>query len=506
MQPNPTNNNTLLQQKKKVMVVTCDMPSHAYAVAKLARLLQQHRGDTCDVFLAAPANTKALRLCMEETKDTNVTIISLGETVEGYQEKKHMSDRPVTNPNSLKVILDGFRSPFPLIEGWSGLFDREISNQMYDALRMELHARSYDVVIPTHCCFITICDAVESLNLPNPPAIGIFSSLPYDPTLYLDLANPTTWSMPRGLTNFPHVSAYSAKPNRRLLGLGWLCQLFWQVLDALLTTWVMQRQAKKLNNERRARRGLKPLEYGFTEYLKRLPVVSFGGVFPFVDEKTRIAENITVVGSFEASPKPIADDLASWMTRKASTTGLVYMGFGTGTQLTNQEAESLVREIQHLDFPVLFALSRPEQQRLRMAIDKGIGASPTYTNENTLEYLDGKIRIQSDVQQASLLLSGKVRLFISHLGMGAFTEGSRGGVPFLAYPAGCDQWYNAARMVDAGLGLRLPYGRMDKAAEYANRILENESFQTRSRDVAERMMKSMPGEEVALTFVDNLMQ
>jgi MGT family glycosyltransferase len=46
-------------------------------------------------------------------------------------------------------------------------------------------------------------------------------------------------------------------------------------------------------------------------------------------------------------------------------------------------------------------------------------------------------------------------LFISHAGSGAMLGALNAGVPMLAVPQGADQFMNAARIVETGLGLRL---------------------------------------------------
>ena len=49
----------------------------------------------------------------------------------------------------------------------------------------------------------------------------------------------------------------------------------------------------------------------------------------------------------------------------------------------------------------------------------------------------------------------KTKLFISHMGMGGFTEGVDSATPFLCYPSGLDQYYNTRRAMEVGMAERI---------------------------------------------------
>lgn len=243
--------------------------------------------------------------------------------------------------------------------------------------------------------------------------------------------------MPRSLTAFPHVATYSAKKPINILQY-WI-QTFWKLLDAWLTARAWRRSAA-YNNQRRAQRGLPNMPDGWRGYLQRYPVISFGGVAPFMNANSRVALNVTVVGSLDSNQMtPIKGDLKEWLD-KHSDHGIVYAGFGTGTVLSNKEASTITSDLVHYNRqnggktlpPLLFALRASEQKRLRSIFDDALGSSPTSESKTHLEYFHGHLRIQANVPQATLLSSGKVKLFISHMGMEGFVEGVKGGVPLIA--------------------------------------------------------------------------
>ncbi|KAL3937674.1 MAG: hypothetical protein SGARI_002029 [Bacillariaceae sp.] len=115
-------------------------------------------------------------------------------------------------------------------------------------------------------------------------------------------------------------------------------------------------------------------------------------------------------------------------------------------------------------FRILWALRPAEIARLEPFITDSVGQQPTLQTATRLDY-GNKLRIESDLPQATLLQSPQIKLFISHMGMGGFTEGAAAKVPFLCYPSGCDQYYNTQRALEAGIGERIV--NLDDISNYA---------------------------------------
>jgi hypothetical protein len=140
---------------------------------------------------------------------------------------------------------------------------------------------------------------------------------------------------------------------------------------------------------------------------------------------------------------------------------------------------------------------------LRAVIDKAVGSPPTFESVTHLEYLNGRLRIQAnDVPQAALLKSGRVKVFISHMGMGGFVEGVQGGVPYVAYPSGCDEWFNAQRAVDAGIAVQAPFG-MDGLGSIVEKVLRDNNMQSLACS-ASKALEDVHGEERALELVEKV--
>ena len=488
---------TTTYPRKKILVVTSDLPSHPYATAKLAKVLA---GAGHSVTLAAPKGPAYACIVSETQNINNISCKTLGSVT---STTKHANERPVIDPLSWKSFFSALWNPFPLAQFVvQDLFDRQ--EDMYEPIKREIESGNYDVIIPIHSIDITVCDAVEASSKDTP--IIIFSSLPYDPALYL--GEYEGWFMPRSLTAFPHVANYSStKPTTNIVQL-WM-QTLWKLLDAWLTSRAWARSAAH-NNARRARRGLPAIQDGWRGYFQKYAVICFGGVAPFLDADSKVAHNVTAVGTLDGDHMtPIHGDLKQWLHMNRARNGIVYAGFGTGTVLSDQEAAAITGGIAHFKDtngnhlpPVLFALRASEQRRLRTVFNDAIGSPPTSVSDTHLEYLHGRVRIQDSVPQATLLSSGQVKVFISHMGMGGFVEGVKGGVPFVAYPSGCDQWFNAQRAVDAGIAVRAPYGLVNIGTIVRN-VLENDNLAALARSASE-MLNEVHGEERALDLVDTV--
>jgi UDP:flavonoid glycosyltransferase YjiC (YdhE family) len=228
-----------------------------------------------------------------------------------------------------------------------------------------------------------------------------------------------------------------------------------------------------------------------------------GGVRPFVTKGTYIAENVTVVGSLKSTAPVDISRLDDWITRSSAGKNIIYACFGTGTMLDCEEVKNLARLVLALKdtkYRVLLAVRKEEQDRYQQIFDKMFGLKPSFTADGVLEY--GTFRIDDNVPQESLLQSGKVRLFISHMGFGGYTEAINGGVPIVAYPSGCDQWYNAERAIEAGVAVKA-HPKLSNLDSTVIKILEEKTFQMRSMQLASEA-KMFASDEIILDHLEGV--
>jgi hypothetical protein len=231
-----------------------------------------------------------------------------------------------------------------------------------------------------------------------------------------------------------------------------------------------------------------------------------GGLGPFITNGTEIADNVTVIGSLKSNAPVDISRLDDWMSRSGASDNIIFACFGTGTMLQIDEVTNLAKMVLALEgtnTTILFALRKDEQERYQHIFDNVFGTKPTFQDDGVVEYNHWKFRIDSDVPQESLLQSGKVKLFISHMGFGGFTEAINGGVPIVAYPSGCDQWYNTKRAVEAGVALAA-HPKMKGLATTVMDVLKDDSYSFKARQLASEA-KLFPTDEIILEHAEDVL-
>lgn len=97
------------------------------------------------------------------------------------------------------------------------------------------------------------------------------------------------------------------------------------------------------------------------------------------------------------------------------------------------------------------------------------------------------------------------QLFVSHAGSGALLGALNAGVPMLALPQGADQFTNAERIVDIGLGLQLLPPDLSATAvrDSARRLLVDSQFARVARSQQEAI-EEMPTLESVVPVLEAL--
>mmetsp|Transcript_43024 Transcript_43024/g.104048 ORF Transcript_43024/g.104048 Transcript_43024/m.104048 type:complete len:586 (-) Transcript_43024:13-1770(-) len=514
------------ESERKILIITYTMTSHVYATAKMARLLLcSSKGDNestatkTKVDYALPDHGPSLELA-KSLLPSQVTIRRVGTV----STKKQMNVRTVTDPLSWKTLWNSLRNPFPFAEGVNNIFDEQ--DGMYEPLKRLIRYEKYDCIITIHSACITVVDVLESLQLHdqfNVPPLMILSSLPYDPSIQTD--EWAAWKETRTITAFPHVCIYPSRPSNLFQ---WISMRFWQALDTFLVTRAWKNSTPR-SNERRTARGLPPVTSPWTSYLRRFPTLCFGGVAPFGEY--HLPSNVTCIGSLDIFPEKsggISQELYDWLNKNCTNDenrdennscdgGVIYIGFGTGTTLSDEEAIAFSGGL--LKFfeeewtttkpttahskahpKILFALRSSEIERLEPIISHYLGQKPTYQTNNRVDY-GPSLRIEADLPQELLLKQPQVGLFISHMGMGGFTEAIAGAAPLLCYPSGLDQYYNTQRAVEAGVGERIIHVR--HLPEQFRRVWKDPLFISAAKK-AQQALVDAKGNDRSLAAIDNL--
>jgi UDP:flavonoid glycosyltransferase YjiC (YdhE family) len=118
-----------------------------------------------------------------------------------------------------------------------------------------------------------------------------------------------------------------------------------------------------------------------------------------------------------------------------------------------------------------------------------------------IEPRSANVRIERYVPQSRLLARASV--FVSHGGSGALLGAASAGVPMLAIPQGADQFLNAERIVESGIGLRLLPDELDPDAvnEAVTALLEDRRYADRVGEVRSGIADMPPPDEVVPELV-----
>jgi len=107
--------------------------------------------------------------------------------------------------------------------------------------------------------------------------------------------------------------------------------------------------------------------------------------------------------------------------------------------------------------------------------------------------------------QVDLLNDGRVKVFISHMGLNSYLETSHAGVPMISIPLLIDQFYNAGCAERIGTGIQMAKSTFsaESLVKALNTMLdEGSSYQLRAKEVG-RLLSKRP-EKPATTFVSHV--
>lgn len=113
------------------------------------------------------------------------------------------------------------------------------------------------------------------------------------------------------------------------------------------------------------------------------------------------------------------------------------------------------------------------------------------------------IRVERFIPQSALL--HRSAAFVSHAGSGATLGALRAGVPMLAIPQGADQFLNAGRVVDTGVGLRLMPDEVsaDAVRDAVRALLDDHRYRDAARG-HQASIEAMPSPDAVVPILTAL--
>ncbi|TDC90982.1 glycosyltransferase [Saccharopolyspora aridisoli] len=241
----------------------------------------------------------------------------------------------------------------------------------------------------------------------------------------------------------------------------------WRTLSLAFSSMMKERNARDARV--RAELGIDPSTYGqFTRVEFAELVLCYA--IPEMDYPFEIPGMLHNVGAMiPPLPQAPGEELGRWLDERQS---VVYAGFGTITRLTGEQVRSFVEVARRLEgqHDVLWKLPQDQQRWLP-------------------EDLPGNLRIESWVpSQLDVLAHTNVKVFFTHGGGNAYTEGIHFGTPMVMRPLWVDCYDQAVRGQDIGVSLTLdkPHAMdPDDVLDKLTRVLGDPSFRQRAEHLAE---------------------
>jgi MGT family glycosyltransferase len=189
---------------------------------------------------------------------------------------------------------------------------------------------------------------------------------------------------------------------------------------------------------------------------------------------------------FPHHPEELSGELKNWLDNEMSGNGVLYVSFGTLATLTAKQIEILATGLIATNLKMLWSIRLPQKPPLLQ--------HPAF-------------RIVPFVPQQGVLRHSSVKAFLSHCGMNSISESLFNGKPILGMPMFGDQHYNAARVADLGVGLRMNKDRFS-ATEVTEKILQLISDERYSRNAQKAAVtyRSHSGLETAVAILEDCLR
>ncbi|XP_053603916.1 UDP-glucosyltransferase 2-like [Plodia interpunctella] len=178
---------------------------------------------------------------------------------------------------------------------------------------------------------------------------------------------------------------------------------------------------------------------------------------PMITNNRPAPPNLIHLGGLHLKPiKDLPQDLKQYLD--SSTQGVVYVSFGSNVKPANMDTELLnvfIEAFKKLPYNVLWKF-----------------------DGDNLKDLPGNLKIQKWFPQRDLLAHPNVKVFVTQGGLQSFDEAVDVAVPLVGIPMMNDQWHNAYKFVDLGIGLTLDalILKTDDVVNAVETVIKDDSF------------------------------
>ena len=219
-------------------------------------------------------------------------------------------------------------------------------------------------------------------------------------------------------------------------------------------------------NHLRAQYGLTPLSVPVTEYTGHMPLYLVPSVPEFDYGRRDLLPSVHYVGPCLWN-KPVTEPPEAWLTHLPNGRPVVHVSEGT----------------MHTDKPLVLqtAVQALGDLPLDVVMTTGGNRDPA---DLALGQLASNIRVVPWVAHSDLL--PRINVLITTGGAGTVMAALAAGVPLVVIPTEWDKFENAQRVVEAGVGVRLPLRQCtpDRLRDAVNHVLETPTFRQNAKQMS----------------------
>ena len=242
--------------------------------------------------------------------------------------------------------------------------------------------------------------------------------------------------------------------------------------------------------EKRSENNLPDIDYQgqfiTTEYSDRFPMII--PTSPSLYPKPHPGIEHIYIGGLrnEHNLPKISHDLLTWIDK--SDLDIIYISLGTHTSFEAEEITDLVAKIK-------------AQNRFRFIWPLGIGLQKVAESAGLLDEKSDLIYLSDYLPQYAILGHPRVKVFVSHCGLGAMVDLVARKIPGVLMPQYSDQFSNAAKLEDLGAGVQLNSLKFELLIEAIEKVIKNYNVHRQNLDSLHSEFSEYENEEAIDNFV-----
>ena len=230
-------------------------------------------------------------------------------------------------------------------------------------------------------------------------------------------------------------------------------------------------------------------EFLTTEYTDRFPMMipTSPKIYPKPHEKV---EHLYIGGlRKEESYAELDPEIENWISK--NDLDVVYMSLGTHAKLDEDSLNEIVTKLK-------------AQKKYRFIWSLDLGLEKIAEKSGVLSETTDNLYLTGYLSQFILLGNSKVKVFVSHCGLGSIVDLVSRKIPGVFLPQFSEQFANAAKLDSLSVGVTLKELKIEKLLQAIDRVIGNYSVHQKSLNKLANQFSSYENHEKIIEFVDKI--